>query len=86
MIAYCYRSGQIRFGRKVPEGAIQVAKGPAKPLRNLIRCVSRQAYDGTTLLVPGIPEAETESQAEDALRRFLAWLAPRVAEIQGGKS
>jgi len=86
MIAYCYRSGQIRFGTKVPEGAIQVAKGPAKPLREMIRNVARHAYDGTTLLVPGVPEAETDEDAETALMRFCAWISPRVAEIQGGKS
>jgi hypothetical protein len=82
MISYCYRSGQIRFGRKVPEGAIQIAQGPAKPLRELIRNVARHAYDGTTLLVPGIPEAETEQEAEAALRRFLVWIGPQVAELQ----
>ncbi|HAF44690.1 MAG TPA: host nuclease inhibitor protein [Gallionellaceae bacterium] len=86
MIAYCYRSGQIRFGRKVPEGAIQVAVGPAKPLRELIRNVARHAYDGVTLLVPGIPEAASDEDAGDALQRFLVWIAPRVAEMQGGKS
>jgi len=86
MIAYCYRSGQIQFGRSIPEGAIKVAQGPAKKLRDLIGVVARHAYDGKTLLVPGIPEAETEQQAEDALRRFLDWIAPRISEIQGVKS
>lgn len=86
MIAYCYRSGQIMFGRSVPEGAIKVAQGPAKKLREMITCVARHAYDGKTLLVPGIPEAETEQDAENALRRFLDWIAPRISEIQGGKS
>ena len=83
MIAYCYRSGQIMFGRSVPEGAIKVAQGPAKKLRKMIAGVARRAYDGKTLLVPGIPEAKTENQAEAALRRFLDWIAPRVLEIQG---
>lgn len=82
MIAYCYRSGQIKFGRSVPTGAIQVARGPAKKLRAMISVTARHAYDGKTLLVPGIPEAETEREAESALRRFLDWIAPRVADLQ----
>lgn len=86
MKAYCYRTGLIRFGNKVPDGAIQIAQGPSKLLRNMIDAVSRHAYDGKSLLVPGIPEAETDEQAADALQRFLNWIAPSVAEIQGGKS
>ncbi|MDO8414167.1 MAG: host nuclease inhibitor protein [Gallionellaceae bacterium] len=82
MIAYCYRSGQIRFGRSLPEGAIKVAEGPSKKLRAMICVTSRHAYDGKTLLVPGIPEAETEKEAEDALRRFLNWIAPRVTKLR----
>lgn len=84
MLAYCYRSGQIQFGRSLPEGAIKVAEGPSKKLRAMIGVTSRHAYDGKTLLVPGIPEAETEKEAEAALRRFLDWIAPRIAELQEG--
>jgi hypothetical protein len=79
MIAYCYRSGQIMFGRTVPEGAIEVTRGPAKKLRKLICAVARHAYDGKTLLVPGIPEAPNERQAEAALRRFKDWIKTREA-------
>lgn len=82
MIAYCYRSGQIMFGRSVPKGAIKVAQGPAKALRKMICATARHAYDGKTLLVPGVPEARTEKLAGDALERFIDWIAPRVAEIQ----
>jgi hypothetical protein len=82
MKAYCYRSGQVVLGYNVPQGAILIAEGPAKPLREMICAVARHAYDKKTLFVPGIPEAETEQEAEAALQRFLDWIAPRVAELQ----
>jgi hypothetical protein len=36
MRAYCFASGQIEFGRSVPDGALQIAEGPAKQLRDWI--------------------------------------------------
>lgn len=85
MIAYCWRTGRIDFGRTLPEGAIQIAKGPSKKLRPLIEVTARHAYDGKTLLVPGVPEADTEEHAGDALGRFIDWIRPMVAEIQEGR-
>lgn len=70
MKAYCYASGEIEFGRNVPEGALLIAKAPVKILRPIIEVVARHAYDGTTLLVPGIPEAPDQNVGIDALRRF----------------
>lgn len=78
MKAYCWASGQIEFGRRVPEGAILMAEGPAKPLRDVIGATARLAYDNKTLLVPGVPEAPDEKQACDALGRHLDWLARRA--------
>ena len=82
MKAWCYRSGEIVFGHSLPKGCILIAQGPAKPLREMICAVARHAYDGKTLLVPGIPEADTEKEAADALERFLDWIAPRVTKMQ----
>jgi len=82
MIAYCYRSGRIGFGRSVPEGAIKVAQGRAKQLRDLIGVTARHAYDGKTLLVPGIPEADTDEHAADALEQFINWISPSVEKIK----
>lgn len=82
MIAYCWRTGRIDFGRSVPEGAIKVAQGPAKKLRELISATARHAYDGETLLIPGIPEADSDKHAGDALEQFINWIAPSVAKIQ----
>lgn len=76
MHAYCYASGQIKFGRTVPTAALPIAEGPPKALRSFISGVSRCAYDGKTLLVPGIPECQGDQVAAlDALLRFTKWIA-----------
>ena len=75
MIAFCWANGQIGFGRRAPEGAIGFAAGPAKPLRQAIAATARLAYDGETLLVPGVPEAPDQNAGVDALVLHQCWLA-----------
>ena len=70
MRAYCFASGQIEFGQKVPAGALVITKAPAKVLREVLAGLARRAYDGQTLLVPGVPEANTERAKLDALVAF----------------
>jgi hypothetical protein len=83
MIAYCWASGLIEFGSATPEGAIPVAHGRAKRLREVVEGEARHGYatklvDGRptkipgsdTLLVPGIPEAIDNINASDALMQF----------------
>lgn len=82
MKAFCDRRGVIKFGRSVPDGQLLVASAPAKFLRDEITASARHAYDGKTLLVPGVPEAETEDEALDALIRFCDWVAPRFTGKQ----
>lgn len=84
MRAYCWASGQIELGRRVPDGAIQIMAGPPKKLRDFVEVRSRHAYDGKTLLVPGIPEAPYQRQGLKALRRWLSWCrkgAPTGVEV-----
>lgn len=82
--AYCFASGHIEFGRKVPSGAIIIARGPEPALRDFISGNARHGYrtekiDGRptkiagsdTLLVPGVPEALNEAAAEKELERWL---------------
>lgn len=68
--AFAFRSGEIGFGPKVPEGAISVLSGPADFVRERVSARARHAYDGKTLLVPGLPEAENDFAAEAALHSF----------------
>lgn len=79
-IAYCWASGQIDFGTDCPDGAIPIVKGPGRKVRDFICAVSRHAYDGKTLLVPGIPEAPNQNAAGDALDRFITWIKPMLAK------
>lgn len=71
--AYCYRSGQIEFGQKTPRGAIVIAEGPAQLVRETVEVSARHAYDGVTLLVTGIPEAENGDEALEALLAYTTW-------------
>jgi hypothetical protein len=77
MIAYCWRNGRIEFGRTMPEGAIEVARGGAKPLRDIVDVLARHGYERGVLLVPGVPEAEDDNAAVDALARWQLWCARR---------
>ncbi|MBN9530541.1 MAG: host nuclease inhibitor protein [Alphaproteobacteria bacterium] len=74
MIAYCWRTGQIGLGRRAPRGTITIVSGPGRRLRRLVEARARLAYDNTTMLVPGIPEAESEVAALKALQRFGEWI------------
>ena len=66
--AWCYASGHIRFGSRVPIGALFIASGPA--VRKVVSVLARHAYDNKTLLVPGIPEAPDQAAKLVAWARF----------------
>lgn len=81
MHAYCFASGQIEFGAKIPEACLPIAKGPARVLRDWLCGVARHACDGETLLVPGIPECQGDQAAAlDALKRFTLWITKSAPE------
>lgn len=90
MRAYCWASGLIEFGRSIPDGALPIARGPAKALREFINDRARHGYrsevvngrrtkvPGTEhLLVPGVPEAKDGNAAVDALTAFRAWIGKK---------
>lgn len=77
MVAYCYADGEILFGATVPNGAIEIARGPELALRKHIAATARLAYDNETLLVPGVPEAADQDAKLDALIAHLKWLSER---------
>ncbi|SCM75413.1 Host nuclease inhibitor protein [uncultured Pleomorphomonas sp.] len=74
MKAYCWRTGKIEFGRSTPNGALEIADAPGRELRRHVSASARHAYDGETLLVPGVPEAATDLAAGEAVGRFRDWL------------
>ncbi len=76
MYAHCYRDGKIEVSRKSDlPGAICIGEGRKADLMRRVEARARHAYDGKTLLVPGIPEALTDEEAEQKLIEFRAFLA-----------
>lgn len=60
------------------EGALWESDPNKNPLprtiwRNRMTARMRMAYDGVTMLVPGLPEAKNDREREVALARFIAW-------------
>lgn len=75
--AWCWATGLIEFGDKVPEGACVFAKGPRRALRAAVEVAARHGIGASAgrLLVPGVPEAETEHAGMTALLDFIKWRA-----------
>jgi hypothetical protein len=86
MRAFAYRNGAIGFGMKSPdwETALPIASAPKKILREAIFGSARLAYDNETWLVPGIPEAETEAAAIDALLDYKKHVQRRIDRLRLG--
>lgn len=71
MIAYCWRNGAIGFGRRLPPGALEILRADGRRrFRRIVSALARHAYDGVTLLVPGVPEATSDVAALDACHAF----------------
>ncbi|MBH1636276.1 hypothetical protein I5U65_14280 [Stenotrophomonas maltophilia] len=86
MIAYCWANGQIGFGTNVPDSAIFIAEGSSTQLRKVISVVARHgkgAMQGM-LVVPGVPEAETQQAKGDALGAWLAWCGQHPRRLRWG--
>lgn len=84
MKAFCYRSGEIEFGGIVPEGALEIARSrSSRKLRKIIEINARHAKTGSILLVPGVPEAESDDDALEACLRFKKLVAMRLAGEKG---
>jgi hypothetical protein len=83
MFAYCYRGGDIHFGEQVPAGAIELMRGSDNIVKGRITVRARHAYDGKTLLVPGVPEAEDEFGAEQAVEQFKRFLTTPRRKVRG---
>jgi len=78
-VVYCYRNGQIRFGKRIPKGALLIVKGKnGRKIRETIAGCARLAYDEKNFLVPGVPEAKNSLQAIDALNRFVGQMKKRL--------
>lgn len=82
--AYAWRSGAIDVSNgRTPKGAIKLvtfrSRRAALVGTRVIEAIARHAYDGTTILVPGIPEADNDDDALNALLRWSERLSSRLA-------
>lgn len=74
--AFCDAAGVIEISNTVPAGVIVFASGPEKVLRERCEVAARHAYDGKTLLVPGVPEAPNQRVGIAALEAWVKWITP----------
>lgn len=79
--AYCFASGEICFGPSIPDGALPIIDGPDADVHRVIRGGARLSYDGETWLVPGVPEADDQNIAVDALIAFRRRAVERLARL-----
>lgn len=79
--SFAWRSGLIGFGREIPKGALPILDSNGKPIsRRRLDPLARHAYDGKSLLVPGVPEAEDDMTAMLAFERWVNWIRERNPE------
>lgn len=80
-VAWCWASGLIEIGDTPPadkadgSGAIVIADGPKSSLLITLSAKARHGQGASSgkLLVPGVPEAESQQAAADALSAWLGW-------------
>ncbi|WP_205529913.1 hypothetical protein [Agrobacterium deltaense] len=59
---------------------MQIVAGHGRRLKRILCACARHAYDGKTLLVPGLPEADNDLQAINAVKAFEQMLRERLAK------
>jgi hypothetical protein len=77
MIVYCCRTGEIGVGSgPCPSGALPIIRHRSKKrIRQIVAAAARHAYDNHRLLVPGLPEAQSEDAAFIAVEKFRVRIA-----------
>lgn len=75
----CRRSGEVSISRYAKRGTLKVLTGDGRRIRPILLVVARHAYDGRTLLVPGVPEATSDVQAMEAVVAFRKQIQKRLA-------
>ncbi|MBV8242728.1 MAG: hypothetical protein JOY75_18255 [Hyphomicrobiales bacterium] len=80
-IAFADSAGVIRIGKRCPKGALPIGRRRHFfSLRGANSAVARLAYDDETLLVPGVPEAETDDEDLNAVVTFTKAVEMRLEE------
>ena len=86
-VAWCWASGLIEIGDAMPPdgvngGPILIASGPKAALKGKLSVLARHGRGASSgkLLVPGVPEAENQRAAGDALAEWLTWCGKRKSK------
>ncbi len=53
VVAYCWATGEIGIGKRMPNGALPLAVGEGIALEEAVNCLSTLAHDNKTRLIPG---------------------------------
>jgi hypothetical protein len=68
--AYCYPNGVIKFGKKVPDGALEIAHGKGREFKKRIFYSGALKDDGKTSCIENVAIFDNQ---EDKLLAFLAY-------------
>lgn len=80
-IAYADARGVIGFGEVCPKGTLPIIRCKDKEAEDHLAALARLAYDGKTLLVPGIPEAPDQTAGIEALISFQRWVVKAFDQV-----
>lgn len=73
LCAFAWRSGLIEFGPTIPDGALAIARGWESRIRDKVGSCARHGWTPGVLLVPGVPEADSDEAAEAAFSAWKSW-------------
>jgi len=83
-VAFCWRNGSIGIDRRLSKNAIKLGEAHGIRLQNAVSVCVRPSRDGLALLVPGIPEANNDTEASQAVQCFREQLSRRLARKKRG--
>jgi hypothetical protein len=76
MTAFCWADGTIGFSSNgAPIGALVIAEGGARKLRNAVAANARHSYDGKTLIVSGVRDVHIGFRKGDAVVELKSFCA-----------
>ena len=70
IVAFAWASGLIGFASECPDGALPIMTGDEATVRDAVDVLARHSRTNTDLFVPGVPEAQSQSEGMRALCRF----------------
>ncbi len=77
-IAYVYRNGRVRVGRKCPGAALPIVVAPERKLRQAVQSLATHGYKRGVYLVPELPLAQNDDEAVRIVESFRDRLKSRL--------